>query len=389
ESGFWRGFLGNPDQATLRAGYSVAYERQGMAVWTDTYAGNPGSTISLTRNENNNNLVQPGETWPVLLSQTNRLYNQSFNDTPTYPIGTRASRADSLNGFAPDLQIGSAHTWTVSLQRAITSDMAIEARYVGTYGMNQWSTLDYNCSTSNNANQCTALRGEVLANNGFLDEFKLAMRNLQANNASGIASRNGSFAYFGPGTGTAPLPIYLAYLNGSRDAGNPAAYTGGTNTWSNTTIAQRLSPANPNPNTAAGTDLEGNATRRSQALAAGLPANLFMLNPDVGEVNVTDSGAFSDYHAMQLELRRRLSKGLAANVNYQYAIERGSSFEGFSFGREMVDQANVRHAIKMQADWTVPVGKGHRYGGAMHPVLEAIAGGWRVNGVGRFQARTI
>ena len=389
ESGFWRGFLGNPDQATLRAGYSVAYERQGMAVWTDTYAGNPGSTISLTRNENNNNLVQPGETWPVLLSQTNRLYNQSFNDTPAYPIGIRASRADSLNGFAPDLQIGSAHTWTVSLQRAITSDMAIEARYVGTYGMNQWSTLDYNCSTSNNANQCTALRGEVLANNGFLDEFKLAMRNLQANNASGIASRNGSFAYFGPGTGTAPLPIYLAYLNGSRDAGNPAAYTGGTNTWSNTTIAQRLSPANPNPNTAAGTDLEGNATRRSQALAAGLPANLFMLNPDVGEVNVTDSGAFSDYHAMQLELRRRLSKGLAANVNYQYAIERGSSFEGFSFGRHMNDQANVRHAIKMQADWTVPVGKGHRYGGAMHPVLDAIAGGWSVNGVGRFQARTI
>src|SRR6185436_6135807 len=106
-------------------------------------------------------------------------------------------------------------------------------------------------------------------------------------------------------------------------------------------------------------------------------------------VNVTDSGAFSDYHALQLELRRRLSKGFAANVNYQYAIERGSSFDGFSFGRTMTDQGNVRHAIKVQGDWTVPVGKGHRYGGAMHPVLDAIAGGWSVNGVGRFQARTI
>ena len=57
-----------------------------------------------------------------------------------------------------------------------------------------------------------------------MDEFKLAMANLAANNASGVASRAGSFAYFGAGTGTAPLPIYLAYLNGSRDAGNPAAY---------------------------------------------------------------------------------------------------------------------------------------------------------------------
>ena len=31
----------------------------------------------------------------------------------------------------------------------------------------------------------------------------------------------GSFAYFGPGTGTSPLPIFLAYLNGSRDVEQP------------------------------------------------------------------------------------------------------------------------------------------------------------------------
>ena len=59
----------------------------------------------------------------------------------------------------------------------------------------------------------------------------LALQNLQANNASGVASRAGSFAYFGSGTGTSPLPIYLAYMNGSRDAGNPAAYTNAANTW--------------------------------------------------------------------------------------------------------------------------------------------------------------
>jgi hypothetical protein len=65
----------------------------------------------------------------------------------------------------------------------------------------------------------------------------------------------------------------------------------------------------------------------------GYPANFFVPKPDVNEVNVYDIGAFSDYHAMQIELRRRLSKGLSANVNYQYAIEAGSAFDGFSFGR--------------------------------------------------------
>ena len=66
-----------------------------------------------------------------------------------------------------------------------------------------------------------------------MNEFKLAMANLAANNASGVASRVGSFAYFGAGTGTSPLPIYLAYLNGSRDAGNPAAYANAATTWAN------------------------------------------------------------------------------------------------------------------------------------------------------------
>ncbi len=72
--------------------------------------------------------------------------------------------------------------------------------------------------------QLHGIRGENLVANGFLNEFKVAMANLQANNASGAANRAGSFAYFGGGTGTTPLPIYLAYLNGRTDAGNPAAY---------------------------------------------------------------------------------------------------------------------------------------------------------------------
>jgi hypothetical protein len=255
--------------------------------------------------------------------------------------------------------------------------MAVEARYIGTRGMDQWSAINYN-----------TVRGENLVNNGFLTEFRSAMTNLQANNASGVTSRAGSFAYFGAGTGTTPLPIFLAYLNGSRDAGNPAAYSGGTQTWTSTALAARFSSASPSLVNAA-SDLEGDLTRRQNALAAGLPANFFIPNPAANNVNVTDSGAFSDYHAMQLELRRRLSKGLSFNVNYQYAIERTSAFQGFTAGREMNDQGNVRHAIKTQWDWQVPVGRGQRLGGSMNPILQAIAGGWSINGVGRIQARTI
>ena len=375
QSGFLRSLLGDPEQATIRGGYSIAYERQGMGVFNDLYGGNPGSTISLTRDEGTG-LVAPGESWPVLLSQKDRLFNQPFAETPRYPIAPQANRGDDLEAFAPDIKIGTAGTWNVGFQRSLSRDMAVEFRYIGTRGWNQWSEINYN-----------DIRGENLINNGFLNEFRLAMANLAANNAAG-GNRAGSFAYFGAGSGTTPLPIYLAYLNGSRDAGNPGAYTGGSQTWTSTALAARMSPAAPAPIDSA-QDLDNQLTRRNNARTAGLPANFFVLNPDIDDVNVTDSGAFSDYHAFQVEARRRLSKGLSANVNYQYGIERGSAFQGFSFGRVMNAQGNVRHAIKMQGDWQVPVGRGQRYGSNLHPIMQGIVGGWSVNGVARVQARTV
>jgi hypothetical protein len=377
QSGFMRTILGDPNQATIRAGYSEAYDRQGLTTFTSLYGNNRGGTISLNRTANTG-LVGPGESWPVLLSQTSRLIPQAFNPDPTYPIPVGANRADRLDAFAPDIKIARVRNWTVGFARSISKDTAVEIRYVGNRGDNQWSSINYN------GNSDSRIRGDQLIANGFLNEFKLAMGNLAANNAAG-GSRVGSFAYFGSGTGTSPLPIYLAYLNGSADFNNPAAYANAATTWANSSLAVRMAPSNPNPNASA-FDLDNTLTRRNQAQAIGYTRNFFVLNPDASSVNVTDSGAFSDYHAMQLELRRRLSRGLSANVNYQYAFaEGGSAFDGFTFGRVMTTTANVRHAIKMQGDWTLPVGRGQRFGGNVNRTVNALIGGWSFSGVGRIQ----
>ena len=219
----------------MRAGYSEAYDRAALTTLIGVYGGNRGGTISLSRNENTG-LVGPGEAWPVLLSQTDRLKGQAFNPDPTYPIAVGANRSDSLNAFAPDIKIARVRSWNIGFARSISKDMAVEVRYVGNRGDNEWGGINYN-----------SVRVENLVANGFLNEFKLAMANLQSNNASGNASRVGSFAYFGSGTGTSPLPIYLAYLNGSRDSTNPAAYANASTTWANSTIAGRLAAPNPSP----------------------------------------------------------------------------------------------------------------------------------------------
>ena len=369
ESGWLRAILGDPEQATLRAGYSVAYERHGFGRFTGVFGSNPGSTLSLTRDANTG-IVPAGEAWPVLLRETNRLYPASFPETPTFPIPIRANRADSINAFHPDIRIASAHSWTAGIQRAISRDMAVEIRYVGTRGVDQWDSLNYN--------------ERNLIENGFFDEFKVAMANLVANNAAG-GSRAGSFAYFGPGTGTAALPTYLAYLNRRTDATNAAAYTGST--WKNTGLTGDMVRTNPQPGNAAA-DLDGDLTRRNNALAAGLPANFFVVNPNANNVTVWDSGGYGTYHALQVEVRRRLSRGLAINASYQYAVESDSAFLGFHYGRALnPTNNNVRHAIKSQWDWTIPVGHGERFGGNMSPIVNAVLGGWQFSGASRTQAR--
>ena len=362
QGGWLRSLLGDPEQATIRGGYSEAYNREGFAVFTSVFGANPGSTLSLTRDANTG-LVGPGESWPVLLRESNRIFNAPFPETASFPITIRANRADNIEAFHPGIEVPHARTWTIGLQRALGKNMAAEIRYVGTRGVDQWSELNYN--------------ERNVIENGFFNEFKLAMANLGANNAAG-GTRAGSFAYFGPGSGTNPLPIYLAYLNARTDATNSAAYSGAN--WTNTALTQDLVRTNPQPGNSAA-DLDGDVTRRANAATAGLPANFFVVNPHAAQVNVTDSGAFSTFHALQLELRRRYANGVSFNANYQYAYEDSSIFLGFRHGRGTTPSANVRHAVKAQWDWQLP------FGGNGGGLKELLIGGWQFNGATRIQAR--
>ena len=49
----------------------------------------------------------------------------------------------------------------------------------------------------------------------------------------------------------------------------------------------------------------------------------------------------------------------------------------------------MRHAIKTQWDWTIPVGRGQRYLTDSNAWADAFLGGWSFKGVGRFQARAL
>ena len=195
-----------------------------------------------------------------------------------------------------------SQSWQVGIQRSIGAQMAVEARYVGTRSGDLWSDR-YNFNEIN------------ITENGFLNEFRLAQQNLQANIAAG---RGATFRYAGPGTGTAPLPIFLAYFSGlpSSAAGDAANYSSAL--FTNNTFINPLATFNPQPYVAANA-LDADAVRRTNALRAGLPANFIVANPDLlGGANVTTNGGGTRYNALVLVLKRRMSSGLQFDTSYTY-----------------------------------------------------------------------
>lgn len=373
-SGFLHRIFGDPGQSVIRAGFSIAYNQDGTNVGSTGLGTNPGQSFSVAVNTANGTL-------PIgSLFRTPGSVPTPTITEPTFPFTPGVN--DQAVAFSPDLRVGYVQSWTFGIQREIMKNTVFEARYVG-----------------NRAKKLTRLWfiNEVnTIENGFAAEFALAQANLLANNASGIASRLGSFAYFGPGSGTSPLPIFLAYLTRSTNINSPAAYAGAN--WRATAITNNLIPVAANVTGAAGV-LSGNAGLRANAIAAGLPRNFFVINPDVpAGTFIIDNSASSTYDALQVELRRRMSAGLLLQANYTWAHSMSDAFASSSIAQSNftsirnprlnygLSPFDIRHAFKGDFIYELPFGRGQRWVNGIGTKTNWLLGGWGINGTFRVQS---
>lgn len=364
--GFLRTILGEPGDSSIRGGISRSYSRAGMTDFTTPFGANPGLTVTADKSAALGNLGA----LPLLLRNTALLGPPAFPEKPVYPMTDVVTQ--DVNTFDPNIKTPYSDSWSIGFQRALGKNMAFDLRYVGTRSRDLWRVYDYN---------------EVnIIENGFLNEFRLAQGNLRANIAAG---RGANFRYFGPGTGTSPLPIFLAYFSGvpASQAGDPSRYT--ATTFTDNTFLTPMATFNPQPRTAANA-LDADAARRANALAAGLPANFLVANPDLlGGANVTGNGGGTNFHSVQLEVRRRFSSGFSVNASYVFAKQKELAFYGFREGfKSRVDagaEGGVVHAGKAFWSLELPVGKGRRFLGNANGVVDRILGGWQLHGSIRMQ----
>jgi hypothetical protein len=370
--GMLRRIVGEDGDTVLFASYALAYERAGMSDFSDVFADNPGVSIAVNRTAALGNLNSDGRGLPLLFRDTARLAPPGFATTQQYPLA--ATISDDIHIFNPNIQVPYSQTWAGGVRRKLTRDIGLEVRYLGTRHLQGWAEFDLNESD--------------IVNNGFINEFRRAQANLQANIAAG---RGNTFAYTGV-PGTSPLPIYLAYLNGSAQAGDPARYTGGS--WTSTDFTNPLARFNPNPFTPAGrnasTGLDGDAQRRANAIAAGLPPNFFRLNPDIDEAIVESNSGYTRYDSMQMELTKRLSHGFLVQGSYVFGKGYESSRYSLKAGRKKTldtgEEGGVTHALKANWVFELPFGRDRRFLNTSNGFLERLVGGWELDGVVRIQS---
>ena len=397
KGGFMKGLLGEAGDTSISGGYSRAFDRRGMNDFTGVFGSNPGLTQTATRNVANGNLTVPLNLRDGYMGPPPSCPPPPAAKPvgclplgPEYPLSNTVATG-SVNTFDPNLQVPYSDTWTVGVQRALGQKSAVEIRYVGTRSRAQWETFNYNEPN--------------IHENGFLQEFQNAQANLQSHIAAGCGTTGNpacSFAYRGPGTGTVPLPIYLAFFSATPIAqGGQCATTAAcatlysSSSWTNSSFINPLAAYGANPFSPAGTNansgLGGDPQRQANSILAGLPANFFRANPDMlGGANATGNRGFTTYNALQLQYRRRLSDGVQFDANYALAKAFESEHYSFRVPRELNrvtgGEGDVTHAFKATGVWELPFGQGRRFAGGVGAGMDRLVGGWQLSGTTRIQS---
>ena len=257
----------------------------------------------------------------------------------------------------PDIRQPHVHQMSVGITRELPWYLAGEARYVGTFGRGLWRGTDLNQTNPHGAFGQDFLRART---NGFL-----------ALQATGIFD-----PAFNPAiAGSQPLTVIPDFGGGFL---SNAAVRGLIQTGQVAALADLYT-------TSAGPEIGAHARET------------FLANPGIYVADLIHNSAFTNYHALQLELRRQLRSGMMGQVNYTLASTRSNSagtsqvrFEPFlDNARPELNEGrtpfHVTHVINANFIAELPFGMGKRWmnrGG----LSDVLAGGWQASTIVHWQS---
>lgn len=359
ESGFFRGLFGEAGKSSIRAGYSISYLRDGFTVISNalgTGTTNPGLIQSAA------NTTPVGVLTAAGVALTTPAFTMPITDRQNFLVNP----GNGLWAIDPALRIPYVQQWSVGFEREILSNTALEVRYVGNHAIKVWRAYDIN---------------EVnIFENGFLQEFLNAQRNLAARGGTSFAPSSAA----SPCAGCVDLPILNRFFTGLATA---SAFT-------SSTFIDNLNGNNVGG--FASTLAFSNTYRTNRENPAlGIPANFFVANPNAAFARLLTNDSMSNYHALQIELRRRFAQGLQFQADYTFSKTltnapdaQGSQTDLVSFRtlrdtsldyrRSNIDQT---HRFVANAIYELPFGKGRQFLGGANGFVNQIVGNWTIGGI--------
>jgi hypothetical protein len=350
EKGPMRWLFGSEGKSSIRAGYAISYLHDGFTVVSNALG---------TGTTNAGLIVTPANTTPfgVLTSAGVPLPAPAYSIPITDAANYASSQNNGLWAFDPNLRVPYVQQWSLGIEREIGTNTAFEIRYVGNHAVKVYRAVDFN---------------EVnIFENGFLNEFQNAQNNLKLNGG-------GSFAYAQGAAGTVPLPIFSSLF-----AGLP-----NNQGWTNTGFINNLT--NNNVGALAGV-LAFSPTYRTN-LFANLTPNFFVANPNAAFARVVTNSSFSSYNSLQMEVRRRLSRGLQLQGNYTFSkaiTDSEGSQSTLEVFRTLRDYRLDRHRANFDQThrfvanflYELPFGTGRRWLNGGFSPLRKVVEGWQLGSI--------
>jgi len=367
-------------KSSIRANYRLAYDRTNTFLFSSfIFQSAPGLTRAVTNNSfgQNGGLLRQGV--PTLNS--NDVTPLQFRQPTSFSV-------NSLNVVDPELSNPKTHQFSVSYQREIGWKNVLEVNYIGRIGRGLYGGYDVNQVDIHKNGFLAAFEELRTTGNSTLINNLLAGHSGLAASASGPNGRETGSQFLLRQTiaGEVRLP------NGTKTTNLVAA---GAVAQAAFIIAQSVQGAF---STKSGVTL----------IANGFSPFFFQPYPQfTGAVNVIDNNDRSRYNALEIQVSRRASKGLAFQVSYTLAksedtrsfdpaftlITRGGT--GQSAGNTPFDINNRdlnyarsdfdrRHAFQGYALYELPFGKGRAIGTGWGRTADFLLGGFNVAGVMRY-----
>jgi Carboxypeptidase regulatory-like domain len=141
-----------------------------------------------------------------------------------------------------------------------------------------------------------------------------------------------------------------------------------------------------------------NGTALTPALSTPCPIagrTLGNCYPGLGSVNVRDDIGRSQYDSLQLQLQRRFSKGWQYIASYTFSKTKDNGEGAFDrtsngglnyFEPYGISRLDFPHVFSFESVYEIPFGRGRQFGSDMAKALDAIIGGWQLNGIFRWQS---